>query len=243
MTDEHEPTDDLEQRLREDLGEIADAVPVGEPSAPPAAEVVPITATAERRRRPALAVAGVVGAAAALLIGVLIWQSDDDGPGENVADPDPATAPSTSEPPTVTTDPGSTVPPATTDPDAVPPAGCPGLPTLADATVLGETLSTTDGGDSSPESGFFGADDGGAVAFATGRTFQVVAALPVRPVIDFVGERTAQEGPVLSLVGVRSEGRGVGRGRRVRHGRTLGHGRFPRPERPGRCRARLPRGQ
>ena len=197
MTDEHDPGDDLEQRLREDLGEIADAVPVGEPSAPPAANVVPITATTAQRRRPVLAIAGAVGAAAALLIGVLIWQSDDDGPGENVATQDPTTVPATSEPAVSSTVPGSTIPPATTVPPVGRAAGCPELPALAGATVQGETLDLAIELTQPPESGFFGADEGGAESFAASETFQVAAALPVRPVIDFVGERTAQEGPVL----------------------------------------------
>ena len=43
----------------------------------------------------------------------------------------------------------------------------------------------------------FGSEEPGAETYAESGTYQVAAALPVRPVIDFVGERTAQEGPVL----------------------------------------------
>ncbi len=193
MTDE--PTDDLEQRLRRDLGEIAEAVPVGEPPSS-SANVVPITAVGDRRRRPVLAIAGVVGAAAALLIGVLIWQGGDD-PAENVATQDPTTVPATSEPAVSSTVPGSTIPPATTVPRIGPAAGCPELPALAGATVQGETVDPAIELAQPPESGFFGAGEGGAESYAESETFQVAAALPVRPVIDFVGERTAQEGPVL----------------------------------------------
>ena len=116
MTDE--PTDELEQRLREDLGEIADAVPVGEPSAPAAAERGAVHGAAERRRRPALAVAGVVGAAAALLIGVLIWQSDDDDRPRRWRPRIPPPCPRLRASPGHDR-PGPTVPPVTTDPDAV----------------------------------------------------------------------------------------------------------------------------
>jgi hypothetical protein len=91
-----------------------------------------------------------------------------------------------------------TVPASTPPPSGPAPAGCPNLPQLVGATVRGETLVL-------PEPGVwypvflddFGGADGGAEAVAVSENFRVQAALPVRPVIDFVGERTAQEGPVL----------------------------------------------
>ncbi len=193
MTDE--PNDDLEQRLRRDLGEIADAVPVDE--SPSAANVVPISAASGRRRQPVLAIAGVVGAAAALLIGVLIWQNDDDGPGENVATQDPTTVPGPSEAPASTTVPASTIAPSTTVPGSGPAAVCPTIPGLDGATVQGETLGAAVRATPADDPVVFGSDEGGAETLATSETFRVAAALPVRPVIDFVGERTAQEEPVL----------------------------------------------
>ncbi len=144
-----------------------------------------------------LAIAGVVGAAAALLIGVLIWQNDDDGPGENVATQDPATVPATSEAPVSTTVPSSTISPTTTLSPSGPPAECPLFPSLDGATVQGETLSASPTPLDFPGSVVFGSEEPGGSTFAASETFQVAAALPVRPVIDFVGERVAQEGPVL----------------------------------------------
>ncbi|MFA9565826.1 MAG: hypothetical protein ACERLM_14135 [Acidimicrobiales bacterium] len=50
------PTEHLEQRLRRDLGEIADAVPVGERSSADTNVVLLTASDGGRRRRPALAV-------------------------------------------------------------------------------------------------------------------------------------------------------------------------------------------
>ncbi len=159
--------------------------------------MVPLADASERHRRPVLAIAGVAGAAAALLIGVLIWQNDDDGPGENVATQDPTTVPATSEVPASTTVPSSTIAPATTVPLDGTAAVCPMLPDLDGATVQGETLSPALAIVTYPDPAVFGSVEGGAETYAESETFRVAAALPVRPVIDFVGERTANEGPVL----------------------------------------------
>ena len=109
-----------------------------------------------------LSIAGVVGAAAALLIGVLIWQNDDDGPGENVATQDPTTVPATSEVPASTTVPSSTIAPATTVPLDGTAAVCPMLPDLDGATVQGETLSPALAIVTYPDPAVFGSVEGGA---------------------------------------------------------------------------------
>ncbi|MFA9565827.1 MAG: hypothetical protein ACERLM_14140, partial [Acidimicrobiales bacterium] len=134
----------------------------------------------------------MLGAAAALLVGVLIWQGDDGSDDQVVAD-DPVTTAVTT-PTTASTVPSSST--STVPPDQVIPEGCPTLDSLEGATVRGEPLQP-DPDRPFPGAGEFGATDGVREAAAATDTMVVLGAQPVRPVMDFVGERTAQEGPIL----------------------------------------------
>ncbi len=225
MTDE--PTDDLEQRLRRDLDEIADAVPLDEPPSG-GTNVVPLADASERHRRPVLAIAGVVGAAAALLIGVLIWQK-------------------------TTTVPAGTWQPGTPPPSRSPPrprcrrrcrrrrvrrprrflldggaTSCPMLPVLDGSTVGGVRRWTSPRGNRSvSRSGRVrvrrgwrrdlcrerDVPGGGGASGSAGDRLRRRA------------HRPGRAGP--AVVGGRRPGRGMDPGRGVRHPRDLGDGRDP----------------